>query len=82
MASHPSIPDRSSLEHHPDTTAHPRTASTLKAFLIAIMGLLSIFVFGLSLEYRSVLWLWIGFICALITGFFVQCLINHNKTLR
>ena len=45
------------------------------------MGLLSILVFGLSLEYRNVLWLWIGFVCALISGIFVQLLINRNKTL-
>jgi hypothetical protein len=46
------------------------------------MFVLSILVFGLSLEYKSVLWLWIGFVCALVSGFFVQCLINRNKTVR
>jgi hypothetical protein len=43
------------------------------------MGLLSVLVFGLAAERRNVLWLWIGFICALVAGFFVQLLINREK---
>jgi hypothetical protein len=80
MASHPPFPVRSSAEHHPRITSRYVTSGGLKAFLTAIMGLLSILVFGLSLECRSVLWLGIGFICALISGIFVQILINGNRT--
>lgn len=43
------------------------------------MGLLSLLVFGLGLERRSVLWLWIGFVCALISGVFLQLLINRRS---
>jgi ABC-type multidrug transport system permease subunit len=82
MASHPPFPVRSSAADHPRITSHPSTAAGLKAFLIGVMFVLSILVFGLSLEYKSVLWLWIGFVCALVSGFFVQCLINRNKTVR
>jgi len=79
MATGPSVPDHASIQQHPRTLSRPRAVSALKAFLIAIMFLLSILVFGLSLEYKSVLGLWIGFICALVSGIFVQCLINHNR---
>jgi len=81
MASHSSVPHRSPAQHATEAVSSHRSAS-LKAFLTVIMGLLSILVFGLSLEYKSILWLWIGFICALIAGFFVQCLINHNRAAR
>jgi len=43
------------------------------------MGLLSVLVFGLAAQRRNVLWLWIGFICAQISGFFVQLLVNREK---
>lgn len=82
MASHPPFPVGSSAADRPRITSHHLTARGFKAFLTGIMFLLSILVFGLSLEYKSVLWLWIGFVCALVSGFFVQCLINRNKTLR
>lgn len=81
MASQPPFPVRSSADHPTRITPHYLTAAGIKAFLTAIMGLLSILVFGLSLEYKSVLWLWIGFVCALISGIFAQMLINRNKTL-
>jgi hypothetical protein len=82
MASHPPFPVRPSAEHHPRISSRYVTSGGLKAFLTAIMGLLSILVFGLSLECRSVLWLGIGFVCALISGIFVQILINGNRTSR
>jgi len=78
MASHPPFPVRSSVEHQPRITSHHSTAAGLKAFLIGVMFVLSILVFGLSLEYKNVMWLWIGFVCALVSGFFVQCLINRQ----
>jgi len=53
-----------------------RTA--LKTFLSAVMGLLSVLVFGLAVLRKNVLWLWIGFICALVAGIFVQMLINRE----
>jgi hypothetical protein len=82
MASHSPFSVRSSAEHRPRITLHYLTSGGLKAFLTAIMGLLSILVFGLSLECRSVLWLGIGFVCALISGIFVQILITSNRTIR
>jgi hypothetical protein len=85
MAGDTSSSGQPSVQHHPQIASRNQsasTASTLKAFLITIMGLLSIFVFGLAIEYKSVIWLGIGFICALIAGFFVQCLINRSKTVR
>jgi len=82
MASYPPVPASSSAEHRPRITSQRLTAGGLKPFLTGVMFLLSILVFGLSLEYRSVLWLWVGFVCALVSGFFVQCLINRNKMLR
>lgn len=56
-----------------------RSGTKLKTFLTAVMGLLSILVFGLGCERRNVLWLWIGFICALVSGIFVQILIDREK---
>ena len=53
--------------------------ANLRIFLTAVMGLLSILVFGLAAQERNVLWLWIGFICALVSGIFVQLLINREK---
>ncbi len=51
----------------------------LKAFLTTVMSLLSVFLLGLASVRRNVLWLWIGFICALISGVFVQLFINRIK---
>jgi len=51
----------------------------LKTSLTAAMGLLSLLVFGLALEDKSTLWLWISFICALISGIFLQLVINRRK---
>jgi len=51
----------------------------LKTFLTAVMSLLSIFVFGLGGVRKNVLWLWIGFICSLVSGVFVQLFIDRKK---
>jgi hypothetical protein len=51
----------------------------LKTFLTAVMSLLSILVLGLGGARRNVFWLWIGFVCALVSGVFVQLFINRIK---
>jgi len=56
-----------------------RFGANLRTFLTAVMGLLSILVFGLAAQRKNVLWLWIGFICAQVAGVFVQLLINREK---
>ncbi len=51
----------------------------VRAFLTTVMSLLSIFVFGLGWKEKSVLWSWLGFICALISGVFVQLFLDRKK---
>lgn len=51
----------------------------LKNFLTAVMSLLSILVVGLGGVRKDVLWLWIGFVCCLVSGVFVQLFINRIK---
>jgi hypothetical protein len=51
----------------------------LKAFLTALMALLSIFVFALGCVRNNVLWLWIAFICSLVSGVFVQLFLDRKK---
>jgi hypothetical protein len=51
----------------------------VKAFLTTVMSLLSVLVLGLAGMQRDVLWLWIGFVCTLISGVFVQLFINRRK---
>jgi uncharacterized membrane protein YfhO len=51
----------------------------LKTFLIAVMSLLSVLVFFLGLARQDVKWLFISFLCLLISGVFVQLLINRRK---
>jgi hypothetical protein len=57
----------------------PESALRLKAFLTAVMGLLSLLVFGLGCLREDVLWLWIGFLCALVSGVFLQMFIERKK---
>lgn len=71
----------------PSSQVRPSTRSsardlglTLKTFLTATMSLLSILVFGLGAMQKDVLWLWIGFLCSLISGVFVQLFINRIKS--
>ncbi len=75
MADQPASPAQSPAPPAP----RKQFGASLKALLTAVMGLLSILVFGLAAQRRNVLWLWIGFICALVAGFFVQLLINREK---
>lgn len=64
----------------PTPAASPKQPGMkLKAFLIAVMALSSVLVFGLGLERKNVLWLWIGFICSLVSGVFVQMFIDRRK---
>ena len=51
----------------------------IKTFLTSVMCLMSILVFGLGGMERDVLWLWIGFICAVVSGIFVQIFLNRIK---
>jgi hypothetical protein len=51
----------------------------LKPFFAAVMGLLSVLVFFLGMLQGSVLWLFIAFVCSLISGVFIQVLIVRNK---
>jgi len=51
----------------------------LKSFLTATMSLLSVLVVGLGGLQKDVFWLWIGFVCCLISGVFVQLFISRIK---
>jgi len=51
----------------------------LRTFLTTVMALLSVFVLGLGLERRNAFWLWIGFVCSLISGVFVQLLMERKR---
>lgn len=51
----------------------------LKTVLTTLMSLLSLLVVLLGGMQRDVLWLWIGFICCLISGVFIQLFISHIK---
>jgi hypothetical protein len=52
----------------------------LRAFLTTVMSLLSILVFGLGFIQQNVLWSFLGFVCVLVSGVFVQLFINRKKT--
>jgi hypothetical protein len=43
------------------------------------MGLLSVFVFGMACDERDVFWLWVSFICSIVSGIFVQLWLNREK---
>jgi hypothetical protein len=51
----------------------------LKTVLTTMMSLLSLLVVLLAGMRRDVLWLWIGFVCCLISGVFIQLFITHIK---
>ena len=51
----------------------------VKAFLTAAMALLSLLVLLLACLQQDVFWLWLGFPCALVSGFFVQMFIERKK---
>jgi hypothetical protein len=64
----------------PDPAASPkRSGLRLKGFLTTVMALLSVLVIGLGFQSKNTLWLWIGFVCALISGVFVQLFVNHRE---
>ena len=65
------------MEHSPVATAD--WGMKLKAFLTTVMSLLSILVTGLGGIEKDVLWLWVGFICCLVSGVFIQLFINRVK---
>jgi hypothetical protein len=44
-----------------------------------VMSVLSVLVLGLGGMRRDVLWLFIGFVCALVSGVFIQLFINRVK---
>jgi hypothetical protein len=52
----------------------------LRGFLTTVMSLLSVLVFGLGFMQQSVLWSFLGFVGALVSGVFVQLFINLRKT--
>jgi hypothetical protein len=52
----------------------------LKPVLATVMGLLSLLVFFLGMVRGSVFWLWIAFICLLVSGIFIQLVIVRKKT--
>jgi hypothetical protein len=52
----------------------------VKTFLTAVMSGMSVLVLLLAGAERDVAWLWIAFICCLVSGVFVQLFINRvNK---
>jgi hypothetical protein len=51
----------------------------LKTVLTTMMSLLSLLVVLLGGMQKDVLWLWIGFVCCLISGVFIQLFISHIK---
>jgi len=61
---------------------HPSTRDwgmPLKTVLTTVMSLLSLLVVLLGGMQRDVLWLWIGFVCCLISGVFIQLFITRIK---
>jgi ABC-type multidrug transport system permease subunit len=54
----------------------------LKAFLTTVMSLLTLLVFGLGLGQGNVLWMWIAFLCALVSGVFIQLFISRRDSQR
>jgi hypothetical protein len=79
MASSPS-PQSDFPRESADRAASPkRSGLRLKGFLTTVMALLSVLVLGLGFQSRNTLWLWIGFLCALISGIFVQLFVSHRE---
>jgi len=44
-----------------------------------VMSLLSLLVVLLAGFLKDVMWLWIGFVCCLISGVFIQLFLNRVK---
>jgi len=51
----------------------------LKTVLTTMMSVLSLLVVLLGGMQRDVVWLWIGFVCCLISGVFIQLFITRIK---
>ncbi len=79
MANQPSSRISYSTEASAPTSSPEQSGMKLKAFLTSVMALLSLLVFGLACNRKNSLWLWIGFICALVSGIFVQLFIDRKK---
>jgi 1,4-dihydroxy-2-naphthoate octaprenyltransferase len=74
--------EHSPMTSQPSAQIRPSTRDwgmKLKTFLTAVMSLLSILVVGLGGFQKDVFWLWIGFVCCLVSGVFVQLFINRIK---
>jgi len=70
------------MTSQPSSKSRPSTRDwgmKLKTFLTAVMSVLSILVVGLGGLQKDVFWLWIGFVCCLVSGVFVQLFINRIK---
>ena len=79
MAGRPSSQIAFSTQVSSPTPSQKQAGMKLKAYLTGVMALLSVLVFGLGCLHKNVLWLWIGFICALVSGVFVQLFIDRNR---
>ena len=61
------------------TSSSRGSGLTLKTFLTTVMSLLSILVVLLGAIHKNALWLWVGFVCCLVSGVFIQLFINRIK---
>lgn len=69
----------SNPQPHKNRSSARQLEIKLKTFLTVVMSLLSIFVFCLGAMQRNVLWLWIGFVCSVVSGVFIQPFIDRIK---
>jgi 1,4-dihydroxy-2-naphthoate octaprenyltransferase len=70
------------MTNQPSSNIRPSTQNwglKLKTFLTTMMSVLSLLVVLLGGMQKDVLWLWIGFVCCLISGVFIQLFITHIK---
>jgi|HubBroStandDraft_6_1064221.scaffolds.fasta_scaffold04193_6 hypothetical protein len=77
----PSSVDPSSIDHA-SSQIRPSThdwGMRVKTFLTALMSLLSVVVVLLGGLQKDVFWLFIGFVCCLVSGVFVQLFLNRVK---
>jgi hypothetical protein len=73
----------SAMSGQPSSDAHRSARDwgmTLKTVLTAVMSLLSLLVVVLGGLQKDVMWLWIGFVCCLISGIFIQLFLNRVKS--
>lgn len=75
----PTVSNRLPLPDHSTHAISRRPAAAARVFLTAVMCLLSLLVMFLGLIDQSALWLWVGFVCALISGIFLQLLISRRE---